>query len=122
MLELFRINVTNCLEIFCKTAALQCFQFWEKYFIPRERLSSPHFYQVAIGFLVEQLNGEFCTDAVILDLKPRFCMLLNFYCRIFLKNLPFFEYMILFGVQNLLNMCAAICGTEIEWWKKDWKS
>ena len=117
-LELFRIDVTNCLEIFCETCSSMFsvlklrtnISFHESAY----KSSSPHFYQVAIGFLVEQLNGELCAFAKILDLKERFCMLLNFNCRIFLKNLPFFEYMIPFGVQNLMNMCP-ICETEIKW-------
>ena len=87
-LELFRINVTNRLEIFCEFRSSMFSVLRKNISFHESALSPPHFWQLAsIGFLVEQVNGELCLAAEILDLKaPK-----NFNCRIFLKSLPFFQ-------------------------------
>jgi len=64
-LELFRIDVTNRLEIFCE-AALQCFQFrnWERIFHSRRALfHHPAFFQPpSIGFPCWTVGWSGCRD------------------------------------------------------------
>jgi len=57
-LELFRINVTNRLEIFCEFRSSMFSVLRKNISFHESALSPPHFWQLAtIGFLVEQLNG-----------------------------------------------------------------